>query len=77
MTAVDDLACLPIIAAPEGQRFPAHQGSAARFPADDDPAQQYYVSHDNSSRMISPATAELTQSSRLPNAIFFPSSPGA
>ena len=26
--------------------------------------------------MTSPATAELTQSSRLPNAIFFPSKPG-
>jgi hypothetical protein len=77
VAAVDDLAGLPVLPAPEGERLVADQCPAARCAAEDDASVVGHASHRDSSRTISPATAELTQSSRLPNPIVLPSRPGA
>lgn len=76
MAPVDDLARVLVVPAPETQRLIAAERHAAGRPAYQRPAPDH-ESHNVSSRMIRPRTADSTQSAVLPKAVAVASSPGA
>ena len=67
MVAIDDLAGLEIVAAPERQRVVRDERLAARLARHDRAAGDYAVCHSDSSRTTRPSIAELTQSASDPN----------
>ena len=65
--AVDDLAGLEIVAAPERERLAGDERLPFGFAGDNRAAGDHGLCHSESSRTTRPATADSTQSRRLPN----------